>query len=91
MEDAIKSTIHHSNNVIGETLLIFEELATLWGQIKDTLSALPLLNNNNNSYVDFVNILTPSFFLAGNASLSTSEVPIYNSKLLTHYLTLKNS
>ena len=73
-EACVKSLKYHLNRVVGQTLLTFEELATVFAKVEACLNSRPLCPVSNN--VDDLTVLTPGHFLIGRALLTVPDADV---------------
>lgn len=78
-EAAVKSTKFHLRRVIGDTVLTYEELATLLSQIEAVLNSRPLCAMSEDP-TDLVP-LTPGHFLIGDAMNAVPEPTLLSERL----------
>jgi hypothetical protein len=70
-ESVIKAAKTHLKRVIGETIVTFEELTTLFAKIEAILNSRPLCGMSDNA--DDLDFLSPGHFLVGQPLVSVPE------------------
>ena len=71
-EAAVKSFKFHFRRIVGDVRLTYEEAYTILTQIEGCLNSCPLVYTEN-STEDFIEVLTPGYFLIGQPLMSLPD------------------
>uniref|UniRef100_A0ABD2W5D2 Integrase catalytic domain-containing protein n=1 Tax=Trichogramma kaykai TaxID=54128 RepID=A0ABD2W5D2_9HYME len=80
-ESGVKSVKHHLKRMIGDSLLTYEEFATLLAQIEAVLNSRPLTPPAES--LEPESVLTPAYLIIGAPSFIINEPPIKSENLST--------